>query len=132
MTGESGGVSYGVMLARSPLELEKQCQASCGVDIGIGGFLRGLSSRAVIPAIVFESILGLTVESVQGSQVYLKCIGKSGSFKTLDILWSSSRVSSLDCLQLRSDENAGIPFQTKQETGPTSRDEEGKPGFLLS
>ena len=28
----------------------------------------------------FESILGVTVESVQGSQVYLKWIGTSGSF----------------------------------------------------
>ena len=27
-----------------------------------------------------ESILGVTVESVQGNQVYLKCIGTSGSF----------------------------------------------------
>ena len=40
----------------------------------------------------FESILGVTVESVQGSQVYLECIGTSGSFemvaRSLDFLWS--------------------------------------------
>ena len=39
--------------------------------------------RAVTPAIVFELILVVTVESVQGSQVYLQCIGTSGSFKML-------------------------------------------------
>ena len=29
----------------------------------------------------FESLLGVTVKSVQGSQVYLECIGTSGSFE---------------------------------------------------
>ena len=29
----------------------------------------------------FESVLGVTVESVQGSQLYLECIGTSGSFE---------------------------------------------------
>ena len=28
----------------------------------------------------FESLLGVTIKSVQGSQVYLECIGTSGSF----------------------------------------------------
>ena len=38
-TGESVLVSCGDMRVRFPLELEKQCQASCRVDIGIFGFL---------------------------------------------------------------------------------------------
>ena len=40
------------MQASSPIELEKQCQASCLVDIGIGGFL-SRCHRAVTMAIVF-------------------------------------------------------------------------------
>ena len=63
----------------SPLELEKLCRASCQVDLGIGGFL-SRCHRAATHAIVFRVILGVTVESVQGNQVYLKCIGTSGSF----------------------------------------------------
>ena len=31
----------------------------------------------------FDLILGMTVESVQGSQVYLECNGTSGSFETV-------------------------------------------------
>ena len=38
-TEETGLVSCGVTQVCSPLELEKQCQASCRVDIGIGDFL---------------------------------------------------------------------------------------------
>ena len=51
-TGESGLISYGDMQVHSPLELEKQCQASCRVDIVIGGFL-SWSHRAVTHSIVF-------------------------------------------------------------------------------
>ena len=45
-------VSCGDMQIRTPLELEKQCQASCRFDIGINIFL-SRSHRAVTPAIVF-------------------------------------------------------------------------------
>ena len=38
-TEESDLVSCGDMHVRSPLKLEKQCQSSCRVDIGIGGFI---------------------------------------------------------------------------------------------
>ena len=38
-TRESGLISCGNMQVRFPLELEKHCQASSRVDIGIGGFL---------------------------------------------------------------------------------------------
>ena len=66
------------MQIRTPLELEKQCQASCRFDIGINIFL-SRSHRAVTP-LCFGSILGVTVESVQGRQVYLEWIGTLGSF----------------------------------------------------
>ena len=41
------------MLVHFPLELEKQCQASCRVHIGIGGFLSRCHS-ALTFAIVFQ------------------------------------------------------------------------------
>ena len=72
-------VSCGDMQVRSPLELEKQCQVSCRVDIGIGGFLSRCQRPSQRPSF-FESMLGVTVESVQFSQVYLEGIGTSGSF----------------------------------------------------
>ena len=51
-TVESDLTSCGGMQVRSPLELEKQCQASCRVDIGISGFLSRCNG-AVTTAIVF-------------------------------------------------------------------------------
>ena len=66
------------MKVRSPLALEKQYQFSCQVGIGIGGIL-SRCHRAV--PLCFKSILGVTIESVQGSQVYLECIVTSGSFE---------------------------------------------------
>ena len=62
-----------------PLELEKQCQASCRIDLGIGGFL-SRCHRAVTPAIVFRVDTQETVESVQGNQLYMEWIGTSGYF----------------------------------------------------
>ena len=50
------------------------------LTIGIGGFLL-MFHRAVTPAIVFESELVVTVESVQGSQVCLDCTRTSGAFE---------------------------------------------------
>ena len=45
-------LSWGDMQVRSSLEMEKQHQISCWVEIGIGGFL-SRCHRAVTPAIVF-------------------------------------------------------------------------------
>ena len=54
-------------------------------------FSRGAKGLSHLP-LCFESILGVTVESVQGSHMYLECIGTSGSFemvaRSLDFLWS--------------------------------------------
>ena len=50
--GQSVLISCGDMQVCSLLELEKQFQASCRVDIGISGFL-SRCQRAVTPAIVF-------------------------------------------------------------------------------
>ena len=43
-------------------------------------FSRGTTGLSHLP-LCFESILGVTVESVQGSHMYLECIGTSGSFE---------------------------------------------------
>ena len=43
-------------------------------------FSRGATGLSHLPS-CFESILRVTIESVQGSQVYQKCIGTSGSFE---------------------------------------------------
>ena len=66
----------------------------------------------------FELILAVTVESVQGSQVYLECIWDIGDLEWWHISWSSSRVSSGDRLLLRCEGNTGIPFPRKQGNGP--------------
>ena len=49
------------------------------LTIGIGGFLLSCH-RAVTPAISFESVLRVTVESMQGSHVSQECIGMSVVF----------------------------------------------------
>ena len=71
------------MQVRISLELEKQCQTSCQFDIGIGGFSGGATWVSHL-APCFESILGVTVELRQRSQVYLECIGISGSFEIVE------------------------------------------------
>ena len=43
-------------------------------------FSRGAKGLSHLPS-CFELILEVTVESVQGSQVYLECIGTLGSFE---------------------------------------------------
>ena len=53
------------MHVHSPLELEKQPQASSHVDIGIGGFLSRCHKAVTLPS-AFESVLGVTVESAAG------------------------------------------------------------------
>ena len=113
--GESDIISFGDMQVCSPLELEKQCQYSCHVDIGIGGFLPRCL-RAVTPVIVFESIIGVTVESVQGSQVYLECTGTSGS----------SEMVARPLQFLSSDKLRPPPLEVQQECQDSFPNEAGK------
>ena len=67
------------MHAHFPLELSKQCQASCRVDIGVVAFSQGSIGLSNLP-LCFESIFDVTVESVQGNQVYLEWTGTLGVF----------------------------------------------------
>ena len=114
-----------------PLEMEKQCQASCRVDIGSVAFSRGATGLSHLP-LCFEWILGVTVEPVLLSQWYLEWTGTSGSYgmvaQPLEFL---SRFN-LRQPPLEVDGNAGIPFPVKQGNGPSCQDEEGKPGVFLS
>ena len=80
----------------------------------------------------FESILRVTVESVQWNQFYQGWTGTWGSFGMVKRPLSSSRLSGGDRLLLSCQENVRILFLTKQEIGPSSRDEEGKIGLFLS
>ena len=66
------------MQVLSTLELEKQCQASCRVHIGIGGLLSRFTGLSNLPS-CFESILGVTIDSLQGNLVYREWIGALGS-----------------------------------------------------
>ena len=68
-----------------------------------------------------ESILGVTVESVQGNQVYLKCIGTSGSFGMV-----ARPLEFLSTFQLRPP-----PLEVRQEPRDSFPDEAGK-WILLS
>ena len=76
----------------------------------------------------YESILGVTVESVQESQVYLEWIGTSGSFgiltPPLDFLSSINLRS--PPLEVRREHQ--MPFPKKQGNGPSARDKEDKMG----
>ena len=62
------------MQVGSPLELEKQCQVSCCVDIAFGSFLLRYH-RAVTPAIVFcvdpQSDRGVSAGESGASGVHL-------------------------------------------------------------
>ena len=62
-----------------PLELKKQCQGSCRLDIGMVPFSPVATGLSHLPSCL-ELILWVTVELVQGSQVYLEWIGLSRSF----------------------------------------------------
>ena len=102
------------------------------LTLGIGGFL-SRCHRAVTPSIVFA------VAPRGDRRVSAWESGVSGvpwDFGSLLKWWddtsSSSRASSGDCLLLRCDGNASIPSMAKQGNGPSSPDEEGEPGLLLS
>ena len=64
----------------------------------------------------FESILGVTVESVQGNQVYLERIGTSGSFLVV-----AQPLEFLSSFKLRLS-----PLEVRQECQDSFPDEAGK------
>ena len=80
-----------------------------------------------------ELILGVTFESLEGNGALSQVDGDIGVFSNggmtpgvpLEFQGETS-------LLLRCDGNAGIHLQMKQGNGPSSRDEEGKPGLFLS
>ena len=87
-----GLVSCGDMQDCSPLELEKQSQPSSYVDLGICGFL-SRCHKAVTRAIVFESILVVTVESGRGILCTCRGLGHPGMLEWWNDHWSSFSLS---------------------------------------
>ena len=69
---------------------------------------------------MFESILGVMVESMQGSQVYLECTGTQGILERLRPPPLEGRQECWDF------------FPMKQGNGPSPRNEDGIPGLFLN
>ena len=98
--GTSGLLSSADMDLRVPMEFQQGSQASSHVETFKSAFLSSCQSSVRLPVELtwgfvafslgatglshlpscFELILGVTVQSVQGNQVYLEWIGTSGSF----------------------------------------------------
>ena len=116
---------------RSPFELEKQCQASFQVDIGMGGFV-SRCHRVVSPPIVFWD------DPWGDCRVSAGESGVSGVDWDIRVFWNGGTTPGVPLSvklrppTLRCNRNTGIPFRTKQENGPSSQDEEGKLGLFLS
>ena len=94
-------------------------------------FFRGATGLSHLPS-CFELILGVTVQSVQGNQVYLEWIGTSGFFcivqQPLEFL-SSFKLRQVP-LEVRRERWHIFPNELGKWT--SSRDEEGKTGLFLS
>ena len=109
----SGFLSSADMDLRVPMEFQQGSQASSNVETCKCAFLsncnnsfrlpveltyisvafsRGATGLSHLP-LCFEWILMVTIETVQGSQVYLEWIGTQGLFELFLDPWSSSQVS---------------------------------------
>ena len=78
-------------------------------------FSRGATGLSHLPS-SFESILGVTVESVPGIQVYLECTGTLGSFEMVE-----RPLEFLSSVKL-----SPPPLQVRQECWDSFPDEAGK------
>ena len=70
------------MQFRFPFQLYSSVSLPAELTIGICGFLSRCTGLSHVPPWC-ESILGVTVEAVQGNQVYLEWTGTLGSFGML-------------------------------------------------
>lgn len=92
-TGESGLILCGDKQVTLLLSWKTVLGFLSCWDTGIGAFNRGATGLSHL-AIMFRVNPRVTVESVQGSQVYMEFIGTWGSLKWRHDPLSSSRVSS--------------------------------------
>ena len=83
-------------------------------------FFKGAIGLSHMP-LCFQSILGVTVESVQGSQVYLESIGTSGSFEMV-----TRQLEFLSSVKLRPP-----PLEVRREWGDSFPNEAGKWTLIL-
>ena len=97
------------MLVHFPLELEKQCQASCRVHIGIGGFLSRCHSTLTF-AIVFQ------IDPWGDRRVNAGESGVSGVNWDIGAFWNGGTTR-------------GVPLECQVKTAP-SPGATGTPGFL--
>ena len=81
---------------------------------------RGATGLSHLP-LCFESILSMTVESVQRGQVYLECIGTSGSFDLLELT-----LEFFSSVKLRPP-----PLEVRQQQRDSFHNEAGKWNLLL-
>ena len=115
-----------------PLEVEKGCQDSCRVEVGIGGISRGTTGLSVLPS-CRELVLRVTFKSLHGYEALSRVHGDIRVFSNCGTN-PGVRLEFKDetGLLLRCEGNTVIPLQMKQGIGPSSRDEGGKPGLFLS
>ena len=80
-----------------------------------------------------ELILGVTFESLQGNETLSRVDGDIGVFLNSGTTPGVPlEFQGETGVLLRCDGNVRIPLQMKKGNGPSSRDEEGKPGLFLS
>ena len=83
-TGESGLISCGVMEVRFLSRCKRSVRGPVELTSGSLAFSRGATGLSHVPSCC-ESTLAVTVESVQGNQVYLEWIWTSGSFEMVAV-----------------------------------------------
>ena len=120
------------MELRFPLEVAKGCLASCRVDVWIRVyFLR--CHGALRPPLCRELILEVTFELLQGNEALSRVYGYIGVCPNGGMTPEGPLEFQCETgLLLVCDRNVGIPLQTKQGNGPSSRDVEGNPGHLFN
>ena len=106
---------------KAPVELRK---VSGAISRGATGLSVLHSCRELIPGVTFQSWQGNVALSRVNGDIRVFSNGGMTPGVPLDFQYETG-------LRLRCDRDIGILLQTKQGIGPSSRDEEGKPGLFL-
>ena len=103
------------MQVRFLLKLKNTVRIPFKLTKGSVAFSKGATGLSHMPS-CFQSILGVTVESVPGIQVYLECTGTLGSFEMVE-----RPLEFLSSVKL-----SPPPLQVRQECWDSFPDEAGK------
>ena len=98
---------------------------------GTVAFSWGGTGLAQLPP-YFESILRVPIESIQGSQVYLECIGTMGSYGLVALPMEFLSSVKLRSPPLEVQLEPWDSFPNEAGNGPSNGHKEGKLGFFLS